>query len=76
MTLDEVCRKIDWDLLATQKIRLLDVIENLSTSEFARTEQGPAHLEALEGLVCLLDELQDAAEEEELWLNNFVSEDL
>ena len=51
---------IDWALLRQQKIHLLEVIEYLGD-----TEMTPTHKDSLEGIVHLIDSIQDSAVDEE-----------
>jgi hypothetical protein len=51
----EALKGIDWDLLKTQKKVLLEMAENMDDVP---------KLEAVEGIICLLNEIQDAAVDE------------
>jgi len=56
MNTPEIIKKIDWTDLRTQKTLLLETINNKAVS--------PMHKEALEGILALLDALQDYAVDE------------
>ena len=53
-------RRIDWDLLRKQKQELLKAIDNCDQ----QVTNTPETKQALEGILALLDELQDLAAEE------------
>ena len=59
--LDNAVDKIDWTLLYNQKLSLLYAIDTLKN---LKQEQYTEHLE---GIINLLDNLQDAAEADEVW---------
>jgi hypothetical protein len=59
--LDNAVDRIDWTLLYNQKLSLLYAIDTLKN---LKQEQYTEHLE---GIINLLDNLQDAAEADEVW---------
>ena len=60
--------KVDWDLLLQQKEELVvlhDLLNYLETSGSFISSQ--KQVEALEGIITLLDSLQDEAEDKGIW---------
>ena len=65
-SITKVVKMIDWDALYEQKMYLVEVISKLR-SEISPDEDDSHMITALEGLVNLLDNLNDAAEEDKAW---------
>lgn len=64
----ELFKKIDWDLLTTQKLGLLEAIAHLENEDHRPTNNGDDEaegfkriVEGLDGILHLIDALQDAA---------------
>lgn len=61
----EVLKKIDWTDLRTQKTALLEVIEFFGRVKFnMKTDENPRIIEGLDGILNLIDALQDFAVDE------------
>lgn len=67
LTINQTIERVDWDLLFNQKLTLLEVIDAIKIKD----PDNKRVLEGLDGLIELLDNLGDAAENECLWTNPY-----
>ena len=64
---NKVMEQVDWEELFEQKMQLVEAISLLEKQVGANAMEDDPMLLALNGLLSLLDSLNDAAEEDSLW---------